>query len=92
MRVSKTVLQHLETILQSSGYRVRYEKGSFKGGYCVLQDQRVVVVNKFFPLEGRINTLVEVIGALDPSTIRLDLLTADELKLLNGIKAKLIAV
>ncbi len=92
MRVSKTVLTHLETILQSSGYRVRYEKGSFKGGYCVLQDQRVVVVNKFFPLEGRINTLTDVIGSLEPSSIRVDLLSPDELKVLNEIKAKLIAV
>jgi hypothetical protein len=92
MRVSKTVLAQLERILESSGYRVRYEKGSFKGGYCVLQDQRVVVVNKFYPLEGRINTLSDVIGQLDSASLSPDLLQPEELKLLNDIRAKLMAV
>jgi hypothetical protein len=92
MRVSKTVLAQLERILESSGYRVRYEKGSFKGGYCVLQDQRVVVVNKFYPLEGRINTLSDVIGQLDTASLSPDLLQPEELKLLNDIRAKLMAV
>ena len=41
--------------------KVRYEKGSFTSGYCILQDQHVVVVNKYFPLDARISSLLEVI-------------------------------
>lgn len=40
---------------------VRYEKGSFSSGYCILQDQHVVVVNKFYPLDARIDTLLEIV-------------------------------
>jgi hypothetical protein len=58
---TKTTKEKLESILQTAGYKVRYEKGNFLSGYCLVQDQRVAVVNKFFDLQGRIDTLVELI-------------------------------
>jgi len=29
--------------------RLRYEKGDFEGGFCVLRDQKLLVVNKRLP-------------------------------------------
>ncbi|MBL0054097.1 MAG: hypothetical protein IPP29_22730 [Bacteroidetes bacterium] len=43
---------------------MRYEKGNFKSGYCVLETKKVVVVNKFVTLENKINTLVEILNLL----------------------------
>ena len=45
-------------------YKVRYEKGNFKSGYCILETKKVVVINKFTPLESRINSLAEIISNL----------------------------
>jgi len=41
-----------------------YEKGNFNSGYCVLEDKRVAVINKFLSIEGRINSLVEILPTL----------------------------
>ncbi|MBX7241366.1 MAG: hypothetical protein K1X92_06425 [Bacteroidia bacterium] len=61
MRVSKGTQDKLQKILESQGFIVRYEKGSFRGGYCVVHHQKTVIVNKFFPLEGIIQALTEVV-------------------------------
>ncbi|MGZ3924821.1 MAG: hypothetical protein ACXVBJ_13705, partial [Flavisolibacter sp.] len=45
-------------------YIVRYERGSFQSGFCILEDRKVVVLNKFLQLEGRINTLIDLIPQL----------------------------
>jgi aspartyl/asparaginyl beta-hydroxylase (cupin superfamily) len=44
---------------------LRYEKGNFKSGYCVLKDQNIVIVNKFFDLTGKINCLLEIMKSIE---------------------------
>ncbi|ABB24204.1 hypothetical protein [Pelodictyon luteolum] len=56
----------LEAALRKEGYRLRYEKGNFLGGDCRLREDRVVVVNKFLPIEGKLITLAKVIGKINP--------------------------
>lgn len=43
---------------------VRYEKGNFNSGYCLLEDRNVAVVNRFLNVEGRINVLLEMLPVL----------------------------
>jgi hypothetical protein len=43
------LLQDLETVAQQLGVRLRYEKGDFEGGFCVLREQKLLVVNKRLP-------------------------------------------
>ena len=52
-------------LLKTTGYRVRYEKGNFKTGACLLQNSRVVVVNKFSGLESKILAISELARDLD---------------------------
>ena len=66
-------LKKLEDLLKEGAYEVRYEKGNFKSGYCILEDKRVVVINKFSTLESRIQALMEIIQAMSNS----GLLTSD---------------
>lgn len=56
----------LETAIKELGYSLRYEKGNFLGGECRVHDNRVVVVNRFLPLEGKIYTIAKVIRQLNP--------------------------
>jgi hypothetical protein len=76
-------LEKLELLLKSAGYRVRYEKGNFKTGACMLLSSRVVVVNKFSNLESKIQALTELLRELD---IDLNLLDDKQTALLQQIK------
>ncbi len=40
------LLRELEELALQSSIAVRYEKGDFEGGFCVLKAERLIVVNK----------------------------------------------
>lgn len=83
MKYNSTTLQKLEKMLSEAGYAIRYERGTFQSGYCILELRKVVVVNKFLDVEGRINTLVEIIPVLN---INPDTLAHESQKMYDGIK------
>jgi hypothetical protein len=64
MKYTQTTLNKIEGRIEEAGYIVRYERGSFQSGFCILEDRKVVVLNKFLQLEGRINTLIDLIPQL----------------------------
>jgi len=86
MKYTQTTLDKLEAIPEQSGYVLRYERGSFQSGYCILEERKVVVLNKFLQIEGRINTLIDLIPQLEINT---ELLTNDSKKLYLDIISKL---
>jgi hypothetical protein len=86
MKYTQTTLDKLEAIPEQAGYVLRYERGSFQSGYCILEERRVVVLNKFLQTEGRINTLIDLIPQL---AINQDALTLESQKLYTGIMSKL---
>lgn len=45
MKPDKLYLE-LEEIIERLGYKVRKERGNFKGGYCVLEGEKILMVNK----------------------------------------------
>jgi hypothetical protein len=77
MKYTQTTLDKIEGIAEEAGYIVRYERGSFQSGFCILEDRKVVVLNKFLPLEGRINTMIDLIPQL---RVDADSLTPDSKK------------
>jgi hypothetical protein len=78
MKYNDATLKKLEGILEEAGYILRYERGSFQSGYCILEDRKVAVLNKFLTTEGRINTLTELIPTVN---ITYELLTTDSQKM-----------
>lgn len=82
MKYNQTTLQKLERILSEAEYVFRYERGTFQSGYCVLEERKVVVLNKFLNAEGRINTLLELIPQLN---INRDLLTHESQKMYEEV-------
>lgn len=89
MKYTQSNLGKLEDILSQSGYVVRYERGTFQSGWCLLEQRSVVVLNKFLDAEGRINTLVELIPQIN---INYDMLTLESQKLYDEISKKQAAV
>jgi hypothetical protein len=61
VKYTKHFLNKLEDVFSESEYILRYEKGSFKSGYCLLQHNKVAVVNKYYPTEGKINCLIDIL-------------------------------
>jgi hypothetical protein len=57
-------LKKIESLYEELSYRVRYEKGNFTSGYCILEDRKIAVINKFLTVEGRINALLEILPTL----------------------------
>lgn len=86
MKYTQTTLDKLETVVEEAGYILRYERGTFQSGYCILEDRKVVVLNKFLQLEGRINTMVDLIPQL---AINAELLSDESKKVYTGIISKL---
>jgi len=84
MKYTQTNLDKVEKIIEESGYVIRYERGTFQSGYCILQDKKVVVLNKFFQTEGRINTLIDLLPQLD---VNFDQLTHESQKLYEELVA-----
>lgn len=82
MKYTKTNLQKLETLFEELGYVVRYEKGSFNSGYCMVEDRNLAVVSKFFGTEGRINVLIEILTNID---VKAEILSDAALKTWKGI-------
>ena len=82
MKYKQTNLKKIENMLEECGYIVRYERGSFQSGYCILEEKKVVVLNKFLNAEGRINTLIDLIPSI---TVAYDMLTKDSQKMYDEI-------
>jgi hypothetical protein len=60
-KFTPSYLAKLESLLKESGYKLRYEKGNFKSGFCVLEASKVVVVNKFSSIDNKITFIQEII-------------------------------
>lgn len=71
MKYTKTTLQKVELIFEEQEYKVRYEKGNFQSGYCVVEDKKVVIINKFFHTEGRINCLLDILSTIEVEEVLL---------------------
>lgn len=65
MKYTQHTLDKIEKILDEMEYVVRYERGNFQSGYCILEERKVVVLNKFLQMEGRINTLIDIIPQMN---------------------------
>jgi len=51
------IIQELKSLASQLGAEVRFEKGNFKGGYCILKDSKVIVINKFTNLQRKVMIL-----------------------------------
>ena len=59
----------LEDDLRGRGYEIRYERGHFRAGFCVVHERRVVIVNKFFDAAARLATLEAISAQLEPGGV-----------------------
>lgn len=85
IKFTKHFLKKLEELLSELGFVLRYEKGNFQSGYCLVEHRNILVVNKFFDTENRIQVIIEIIQQLN--NLNEGLLTAKNKTLLHQIKS-----
>lgn len=85
IKYTPATLEKIEKIVSEAGYILRYERGTFQSGYCILESKKVVVLNKFLQVEGRINTLIDLLSVL---VIEPDHLSVESKKLFEELSSK----
>jgi len=65
LAITNHTLEKMEMLLKTAGYKVRYEKGNFKTGACMLLNSQVIVVNRFMNLENKIGGIAELLQTLE---------------------------
>lgn len=73
-KTSPAYLKKIEILLKEAGLKLRYEKGNFKSGHCLLEEQQIVVVNKFYTVETKIQALTDILQQMQ---LPLDTLTPE---------------
>ena len=51
------IILDLKALAAQLGAEVRFEKGDFKGGYCLLKENKVIVINKMANLQRKVMIL-----------------------------------
>ena len=64
-----TIYQEFEKLAESLEVKIIQGKGNFKGGYCIFEKEKVIVINKLKPLEQRIKALARAFSRLNFSNI-----------------------
>jgi hypothetical protein len=82
LKYTKPFLSRLEEIFAESDFVLRYEKGNFKAGYCLIKDMKVAIVNKYFPIDGKINCLYDILRSIQLDVAKL---SPKSLQLYNDI-------
>lgn len=86
----KSSLKKLETLFMLLGYTIRYEKGQFKSGYCVVKNRNIVVINKFFETKQRILTLDTVLLGIEAENLNLSLIDEQSRAYLHNLRPDLL--
>jgi hypothetical protein len=60
MKTEKLLLE-LEQLVEQSGYAIRKEKGTFRGDSCVMEGEKLVVLNKKKPEQQQVGLLARVL-------------------------------
>lgn len=59
----ESVIRDLTEVLEKVGFTVRTEKGSFKGGFCILKEQNLFLINKNLEQDKKISIIAKSIAS-----------------------------
>ena len=85
LKYNAALLKKVEDVFREGGYTVRFERGNFQNGYCVLEKRKVVVINKFHELDAKINSLMEILANIED--LDLEKLSSESTELFQKVKA-----
>ncbi|NNE45107.1 MAG: hypothetical protein HKN37_00445 [Rhodothermales bacterium] len=66
---AEQILRELEDVARRLGVDVRIERGGFRGGLCLIDEEQVIVLNKRQPVESRLAILAQSLKSLPVDTV-----------------------
>lgn len=60
MKPDKLIIE-LEQLVEQAGYTIRRERGTFRGDHCIMEGDKLVVMNKKKPLQQQVGLLARVL-------------------------------
>ena len=63
------IYQEFEALAEQLGIRLILDKGNFEGGFCKIENEKIIVLNKNKPIEQRVKQLSIAFSTLDTSQI-----------------------
>ena len=60
----ESILEELKVLATQMGARVRFERGDFKGGYCIIKKDKIIVINKLSNLQRKVYVLASALREL----------------------------
>lgn len=66
-----SLIEELIKVMETLGLDVRIEKGTFRGGYCLLREQKLFLMNKNLEQDKKISLLARNIAKLGTEGIYL---------------------
>lgn len=67
----ESILTDLRQIASDLGAKVRFERGDFQGGYCIVKADKTIVINKLSSLQKKIIILTTALKELGINEIYL---------------------
>lgn len=67
----ESILLELKSLASELGAKVRFERGDFQGGYCIVKTDKTIVINKLSSLQKKIITLTSALKELGVNEIYL---------------------
>ena len=61
---TKYIYSELKDIFEKIGYKIILDNGNFNSGHCILEDEKVIVINKNKPYENRVRVLSEILSSI----------------------------
>lgn len=67
----ESILHDLKSLANQMGATVRFERGDFQGGYCILKESKVIVINKLASTQRKVMTLSAALNELGVDSVYL---------------------
>jgi len=72
IKLTQASLDRLTELFTLAGYTLRHEKGNFKSGSCMIESGKLIVLNKFSPVESRVTFLLDALHKVELDETVLD--------------------
>ncbi|MGF1669368.1 MAG: hypothetical protein ACFCU6_02890 [Balneolaceae bacterium] len=60
MKIEKLLLE-IESLCEQCGYEIRKERGTFRGDQCLVEGEKLILINKNKPLETQAGILAKIL-------------------------------
>lgn len=82
IKFTSNLFKKILEIIEKGGYKIRMEKGKFHSNQCVLENKKLVVINRFLDVEGKVKAIMEMLPNLN---LNKENLSKEELEYLSNL-------